>query len=499
MLILNSLKNRLTLSLILIICLVGGAALWIGQKGMHLYYEELTQQMNKDIAMYITQEHQLLDTKLGTKATINQLAHQAMVINPMAEVYLLNPDGSINSHSQAEGSLKRTRVALEPILKFLDGEANFPLRGNDPRHLDTNKIFSVSEVRKGKQLHGYLYVILGGQRYDAIQDSIAWSHIKQQSAWSIAVLIAAALLIGVVLFHKLTQPLANLTRRMDQYAQRDAQPSSQSTAASGDEIVRLKITFEKMTRQLDQQIAQLHESDRLRRELTSNISHDLRTPLSTVQGYLETLLLKGDELDSTQRQGHLETAVKGCQRLGFMVADLFELSKLESGANQPVYEEFSLAELMHDTIQDFALEAQRKDISLKLENISSSTANTTICADIGLIQRVFENLIRNAINHTPAHGSIRLGFVTHSSSVEVTVADSGRGIDSEDLPFIFERFYQSSDTPKKQTASSGLGLAIVKRILDLHGCQIEVHSRTNQGSQFRFDLPVAHQSPLASH
>lgn len=485
---LSTLKNRLTLILICIVTLVGGAALWVGQIGMRVYYEELTQQLNRNIAMYVTEEHKLLETKLGTKATIEQLSHQAMIINPIAEVYLLNPDGSINSHAQNPDTIKRHSVDLAPLQQFLQGNATFPLRGNDPRHPDKDKIFSVSEVRSGDQLLGYLYVILGGQVYDDAQSSIALSHIGQQTATAIGLIVVASLLTGVILFRLLTTPLAQLSARMQSFSGLDGDTPSTPAEQNHNDIDTLSTTFDAMQHKIKQQIEQLQESDRLRRELVSNVSHDLRTPLATIQGYLETLILKGEQMEPAQRQDYLRTAEKSCKRLARLIADLFELSKLESGSQRPDFEQFSLPELMHDTAQEFALELEQKDLTL---DIVAPTSNTLVFADIGLIQRVLENLIRNAITHTPEHGRIQLNFSETPTAVEVLVKDTGDGINQEDVPYIFERFYQSADTPNKTTSSSGLGLAIVKRILDLHGCRIEVRSIEKLGTEFKFDLPTA--------
>ncbi len=482
---LRTLKNRLTLILVLITMIVGIASLWVGQVGMRLYYEELTQEMNKSIAMYVTQEHKLLETKLGTKATIEQLSHQAMIINPIAEVYLLNPDGTINSHALPPESIRRTQVDLSPIHDFLAGKEPFPLRGNDPRHLDIDKIFSVSEIKSHGELQGYLYVILGGELYDNAQKSIEGSYISQQSAAAIGVIVVASLLIGIVLFRRLTMPLAALSRKMNNFSNIDEK--NVETPQSDNDITRLDAVYEAMRKKIEQQLYQLQESDRLRRELISNVSHDLRTPLATIQGYIETLLIKNEQLTKEQRAEHLETAAKGCTRLSRLISDLFELSKLESGSKRPDFEQFSIAELIHDTAQEFSLEIEKKDLIL---SIGTPTENTMVFADIGLIQRVLENLIRNAIAHTPEHGEIRLHFTETPESVRVTVEDNGSGITSADIPFIFERFYQSADTPTKHAQSSGLGLAIVKRILDLHGCRIEVHSTAQMGTLFEFDLPV---------
>ncbi len=471
--------------MVLITTAAGIASLWVGQVGMRLYYEELTQEMNQNIAMYVTQEHELLETKLGTKATISQLSHQAMIINPIAEVYLLNPDGTINSHALPPETIQRKTVELAPIQSFLSGEASFPLRGNDPRHLDQDKIFSVSEIKQGEKLQGYLYVILGGQLYDKAQNNIESSHIRQQSAMAIGVIIIASLLIGIILFRRLTTPLSALAEKMHVFSTPDTELSR--TSPTIDEITQLDCAFSQMTEKIEQQLYQLRESDRLRRELISNVSHDLRTPLATIQGYLETLRLKNHSLSNEQRADYLATAEKSCRRLSRLISDLFELSKLESGSKQPDFEQFSIAELIHDTAQEFSLELEQKDLTL---NIKTPTADTTVFADIGLIQRVLENLLRNAVAHTPMHGKIELNFTETSEAVQVTVADNGSGIDHDDIPFIFERFYQSADTPQKHPQSSGLGLAIVKRILDLHGCRIEVKSSTQRGTEFCFDLPV---------
>ena len=495
---LNTLKNRLTLTLLLIVVLVGGASLWVGQLGMRLYYEELSQTLNRDIAMYVTDEHKLIEGELGSKAAIEKLAHQAMIINPVAEVYLLNPAGEIISHALPPEEIKRDAVNLEPLNQFLSGNGSFPLRGNDPRHLDTDKIFSVSEIRNDQGLQGYLYVILGGKLYDDIQNEISWGHISQQTSWAVLLITIGCVLLGVVLFNLLARPLLRLTDKMCEFSRTELggheqmnEEMTDPSPTSTDEIEKLDNIFSAMSMRIREQFEQLRESDRLRRELISNVSHDLRTPLATIQGYLETLIIKNDSLSLEQRDRYLRTAEHGCRRLSQLIADLFELSKLESGNTQPTFEQFSIAELMYDTVQEFELEAQRKGVSIQMETPRQSTL---VYADIGLIQRVFENLLRNAIAHTPAQGNIRLRFSETPSAVQVTVADTGSGISDQDIPHIFDRFYQSASQPQEKKESSGLGLAIVKRILDLHGCRIEVASQVDQGTRFNFELPAVQQA-----
>lgn len=163
------------------------------------------------------------------------------------------------------------------------------------------------------------------------------------------------------------------------------------------------------------------------------------------------------------------------------------MSKLDSTSNQPSLEPFSLAELLQDVTQEFELEAQKKGITIE---ISPQSDSATVHADIGLIQRVLENLLRNALKYTPAGGRITISLQPRADHVAVAVADTGCGIAKHDLDRIFDRFYRSEQGEEGQPNSAGLGLAIVKRILDLHGSRITVRSTPNQGTCFEFDIPA---------
>ncbi len=244
-----------------------------------------------------------------------------------------------------------------------------------------------------------------------------------------------------------------------------------------------------MSGQIKQQFEMLREADATRRELISNVSHDLRTPLATIQGYLETLLIKNGSLNEAERLEYLNTAMKSSRRLGQLIGDLFELSKLESNHTRANFESFSLAELVFDTAQEFRLELEAKRINLDIQNEQN---NALVFADISLMQRVFENLLRNAIAYAPEGWRIQLAIVADPSrpeKIKVAVGDTGRGISEEDLPHIFDRFYANPDRSREDVSSTGLGLAIVKRIMDLHGADIQVVSQLNQGTRFEFALP----------
>ena len=240
---------------------------------------------------------------------------------------------------------------------------------------------------------------------------------------------------------------------------------------------------------LESQFEQIQTNDNLRRELFSNVSHDLRTPLATMQGYLETLLIKDQRLAVSERREYLATAHKQAKHLNKLVGDLFQLAKLDNNAIALNVEPFLLAELLQDVAQEFAISAEQKGITLVLNN-NPSIANSLVQGDIGLMQRVLENLISNALRHTPAGGRVELGLESAQDNLEVSVSDTGSGIDAQLLPHIFDRYASGSGSPDR--GHTGLGLAIVKRILDLHDSRIVVQSKPEEGTHFSFSLrPLA--------
>jgi signal transduction histidine kinase len=224
------------------------------------------------------------------------------------------------------------------------------------------------------------------------------------------------------------------------------------------------------------------ENSYLRRDLIANVSHDLRTPLVSIRGYLEVLAAQCDALDPAQRRGYLDIAVRQSEHLGTLIDELFELAKLDFKGITLQCEAFQLAELASDVLQKFRLLAAARQVALELE---AHRALPLVHADLGLIERVFDNLIGNALKHTPAGGSVTIRLAAGDSVVDAEVIDTGAGIAARDLPFVFDRFYRGSGPG----AGTGLGLAIARRIVELHGCAIAVASGAS-GSRFKFGLPA---------
>ncbi len=483
----RSLNKKLSLTLMTLFIVMGVVLAFITRYASVQYNLEMTQRLNGSIAMYVAAEEQLIQNGQHNEAAINRLAERAMVINPTVEVYLLDTEGRVLSHNLPHDTPYQSQIPLTQIETFLQPDSHRPLVNLDPRSPDTKKAFSAAKVTYNGQDEGYVYAILGGQTYEALAKDISKNFVLKIALASIAAVLILSLVIGVLVVKQLTKPLTSLTNKVRDFQQQITGQKASGTK-TGDEIKVLEAAFNQMGQQINQQMKQIQAADQNRRDLITNVSHDLRTPLASIQGYLDTLLIKKTTLQESEKTDYLATASKHCVRLNDLVNDLFELSKLDSLAVKPSIEAFSMSELMQDVSMEFKMMAQKRNVDLKVDLIDG---NTDVKADIGLMQRVLENLIGNAIKHTPADGKVLLKLVQQSGQFKIIIRDTGRGISKQELPFIFDRLYRAENSSQHSKSSSGLGLAIVKKILDLHQAKIKVISKLEKGTQFSFQLPVA--------
>ncbi|WP_256757400.1 sensor histidine kinase [Cohnella sp. WQ 127256] len=242
---------------------------------------------------------------------------------------------------------------------------------------------------------------------------------------------------------------------------------------------------------ISERTIELQRMEQSRAQLISDISHDLRTPITLLQGYLEALrdnvISEPSRRDRTIRS--MLTKVEG---LNSLIQDLFDLSVLEARKVELSLEDIPLEGWKERLTVQYSLEMQTKGISFvcKLEDESAIQAMVNI--DIRRMDRVFANLLYNALRYTPEGGAITITMRTQINNpiAEVLVADNGIGIEPDDLPFIFDRFYKKEKSRNSSTGGSGLGLSIAKEVVELHGGQINVYNSTEGGSVFRIQLPV---------
>lgn len=456
-----------------------------------LYVDEVNQKLNLDLASHIVSDEPILTNGRINSVTLKNMFHMLMVINPSIEIYLLDPTGKILAYSAVPGKVKRHHISVSPIKTFLRQQSRLPILGDDPRGFSRSKVFSVAPIMGKQHLEGYLYVILGGEDYDTVTHLLEGSYILRLSFWIGIASLLFAFIVGLILFRVITKRLTHLVYEMEVFQKSDFSEEINfpevDQRKEKDEIDRLRETFSRMSGLIRDQIRRLKESDRLRRDMVANVSHDFRTPLTSLQGYLDTLLDKGNALTPEMQKDYLEIAARQSQRLSVLVEELFELAKLDALEAVPNREKFSLVELVSDIVQKFQLKAQEKNLSIKQE---FTEGLPFVEGDIGMIERVFENLIGNALQHTPTGGVISLVLRHINGRIHVQVRDTGRGIPPEEVSRIFLRFYRVAKDRSAESGGAGLGLAIVKRILELHNASIDVESIVSRGTTFTFDLPV---------
>lgn len=484
MILMRSLNNKLSLLLLALFIVVGVFLGLITRYSTVQYNLEVTQRLNGSIATYVAAEEPLIIDGKYNETALKKLAHQSMVINPSVEVYLLNAKGEILSYNLPKGSVLLNKVPLQPIKQFLQPGSKRPILNKDPRSPNNNKTFSVAKIVNNGVEEGYIYIILGGQKYEELTSGLSKNYIMQLALAAIIAVILLAFFIGSLMMMKLTRPLKILRDKVIHFQQTSG---ADNIAYEGDEIQQLNDAFADMSNRIEKQLKQIKNSDQTRRDLITNVSHDLRTPLASMQGYLDTLLIKQDCMDAETTKQYLSVARKHCGRLGILINDLFELSKLDSNIIKPQLEAFSMAELIQDVSLEFTHQAQQKGLDLSMELLKG---NTNVTADIGLMQRVLENLIGNAIKHTPKDGKVLIKLENQGEGFNIIIRDNGRGISEHELPNVFNRLYRADNSSQESDSSSGLGLAIVKKILEIHHCTIKVESQLNQGTEFSFSFPL---------
>ncbi len=491
MLKIHSLYAKLAISLSLILLIIGFSYVVLSSFLMQQLNTSTQVQLNQNLAQKLVDDQKIVrDGKIDIKA-MKSTFMKYMSINPSIEIYYLDLNGKILAYSAEPGKVKRQSIDLAPIKKVLNDKDNITL-GEDPRAYNRLKPFSVTPIPSKQNPQGYLYVVLLGEEYSA-----AFDQHNQNTMWSLAGSVLAGslllgLLAGLIIFKRLTLRLRLLQKNVSDYTHSQFQSpeklSDKNISQSQDEISQLQQHISTMGIRISEQWSALKQQDKIRREMIANISHDLRTPLASIQGYLETITIKSDDLSLEKRNQYIDIVTRQTQHLQKLIDNLFELAKLDAREHHPELESFPIMELIYDVVNKLSIKADEKNIRL---DIQSDIQNPQVIADIGLIERVLENLLNNAIYYTQQNGEIKIILSAHdNNNIKINVSDNGEGIEAQHQDLIFERFHQAH-TPDRSNGHAGLGLAIVKKIIDLHKQSIWLTSQPGRGASFNFTLSMA--------
>jgi len=499
----SSLYRRLALVLLGVFLLLASLLFWLYESSSKHLQLETSQKLHLHLAEYLVQDiklftHDELDLK-RVKEAFNKVMH----LDPATELYIIDQNGKVLAYDAPDEKIKQHHVNLLPIKQFLKYPDELPIVGDDPRSTQ-QKVFSVAPIYKNAhdlshdktRLAGYLYIIIGGERYDSVASSLKENKTWRHGLFLMGIALVFLLLTTLLLFYGMTRPLVRLSREVAEFEQSGFSQLPKNSdhllamdTTKLDEMQQLQGSFYRMSQHIQQQLDYLKKHDRLRREFLAHVSHDLRTPLAGMRAYLETLQLKGEALKASDRQTFIEKALRSNTRISAMLNELFELARLEHGQINIHPETLRLSDLLSDTYASLSTMALTKGITL---NVKMTQQNITVYADIERLDRILQNLIVNAIHYTPKHGSVTIGVTQtikdNEQWVTISIKDTGLGISTEELPYIFEPYFRANNGEKIFREGQGLGLAITQRLLKLHNSAIKVSSELHQGTTFSFTL-----------
>lgn len=290
---------------------------------------------------------------------------------------------------------------------------------------------------------------------------------------SVSGVVAGSIALVVVWFlsRGMTSPLREMMAATEAMARGDF--SSRVRASSRDEVGILAVSFNAMA-------AELAETDRIRRDLVANVSHELRTPIAALQVVLENLI---DGVEAPDPET-FRTMLDQVERLGRLVRQLLDLSRLESGAVPLDRGDFAVEPMLERAIRESRLNAPEVDMTVQVD-----PSGLRIDADQERIHQVVANLVENAVRHSPRGGVIAVSARSYGGGVAIEVADDGPGIPESDTPRVFDRFYRADPARSSRDGGAGLGLAIARGIVDLHGGEIRPERREPHGCRMVVTIP----------
>ncbi|MGD1832780.1 MAG: sensor histidine kinase [Sphaerochaetaceae bacterium] len=483
--IFRSFYARLSILFLLLVFILGGVTLFIAFDASTHLFDEVDQLLNREYATSISEELSAILSQDPAGEEIKDAIHYMMVLNPNVEIYLLDFDGLILSYFAGEGkTITRDRIDPEPLVIFQQSGGYDSILGDDPRTENEKKPFSAAPMQINGE-PGWVYVILRGQGFDTSLAMVKSNYYLRSGLSTFLIALLFTLIAGFFLFFILTNRLRKLTGDVQIF--KEGRYDHRVEIKGNDELAQLGATFNEMAKSIEEGIQKLTEADHQRSRLIANISHDLRSPLTSIRGHLETLLLEENNIPESEKREYVEIALRNVAGFQRLVEELLDLARFESG--QIVLEEleFSPAELLQDVVLKMRGQSDSSSITINYEPDPNLPPYK---GDIGLFERAVTNIIGNAIEHTPEGGTVSVDLSFDDNIYSISVSDSGPGIPSDNLPHVFERFYRADKSRNRKTRSTGLGLAIAKEVVELHGGTIEAGNSFEGGAIFTITLPL---------
>jgi len=428
-----------------------------------------------------------------------------LLYEPGSQLYLLDADGTVLVSTGRVMLPRGFKVALAPVRSAAAREGAYVM-GDDPETMDADAVVAARElkratIRPGSAVAGYLYLVCSKRDRQGQQLALLGSTAVMPAVFAVTALIALATALAAWVIGTITRPLRELSDEVAQAA-RDGftgtAPLAVSTepAAQRDEFGRLAGGFHSLLATLHRQWGELKRLDAFRRESVSNLSHDLRSPLTATVACLETLQqrLRDDDHYGGEDRRLIDIALRNTHNAAALVRSLGDLAVLDEPSFRLNPMRVDIAEVLDDVCLRFAERATARGVSLRFDAPGAEPRAAEV--DIELFERAIANLLDNALKFTPTGGAVTVGVAQQAAELVVSVRDTGAGIAAAELPHLFDRLYQgprarSGVAPASSQEGKGLGLAIVHRIAELHGGSVAVASAPGQGTTVSLVLPAA--------
>ena len=352
--------------------------------------------------------------------------------------------------------------------------------GFSTRYSNTLKIQFIYFAKKVDQNHyGFKYVRLA-QSLKSVENLA--STYREFYYLIIGFMVLVIIIAWFLLKNWLTDPIHELTQAADDISKGDLSRRI-NINTGGIEIDDLAMNMNQMAMTLDQDFRRIKRMEKVRSEFLGNVTHELKTPISSISGYIETLL-EGAIKDENVNLGFLERSLENVQRLEDLVTDLVEISRIETGELRMNFEYFNILDLLNDLFKDAHQRNSNKTLKIQLE---VPDKKLFIYGDKSRLDQVIANLLSNAMRYTD-QGQIRIKVMRRDNELIFSIRDTGIGVSRKALSRIFERFYRTDKARDRRKGGTGLGLAISKHIIEAHGSHIYVDSLEGKGSTFSFGI-----------
>ena len=467
-------------------------------------YQRASAFLGRVVAMY----DNLFEMHERYPEDFNVFLKNLVLFEPDTQLYLLDPEGTVLASTGSVQLPPGFKVAMDPVRQAATKPGAAYVMGDDPERMDADAIVTARPVgrraiRSGEPVAGYLYLVCHKEGLPATRWQVLRASFAQPAMWLITAIVALTTLLAALVIASVTRPLKRLTQAVAALSEKGLQEGAAHAqpllpAATRDEFGQLTLAFGAMLATLRKQWDALRRLDHFRREAVSNLSHDLRSPLTATTACLETLQARWAG-DVAREDDHrlAEVALRNTRNAARMVQSLGDLATLDEPAFQLRRERVDLHELLADIAARFAERAAQRGLALLALHHSEHPVVAEV--DVELFERAVANLVDNALKFCGDGCRITVQAEDQGAEVVVSVSDTGPGIAEADLPYLFDRFYQArqSVAPATGEGGKGLGLAIVKRIVELHGGQVVVTSSLTQGTVVKLVLPSATSPKLA--